>query len=233
MFRTSYLPAAPIALAIAATTSVLTALPAVAQDDEGLPFPEGWEVRFDREGASMDDLYLVTMTPGYHVTTGPAMIAWHPDSVATGDFRIVVGDFPLRSAGAARGVRLLHRRLRPAGTGSALHLFPPSRGRRVSGEEPGGHRDAGRPRLDRPPGDRVLRHQTRGLGHGKERAHASRPQATNCASGSTASCCGAGPREGLATDGVFGLRVNHGLNLHVTTITSATVGSGRGYHRHR
>ena len=36
----------------------------------------------------MDDLYLVTMTPGYHVTTGPAMIAWHPDSVATGDFRI-------------------------------------------------------------------------------------------------------------------------------------------------
>ncbi len=27
-----------------------------------------------------------------------------------------------------------------------------------------------------------------------------------------------GPRADLATDGVFGLRVNHGLNLHGTTI---------------
>ena len=77
----------PIALTIAVSAAAATP-PAAAQDDEGLPFPEGWEVRFDREGASMDDLYLVTMPPGYHVTTGPAMIAWHPDSVATGDFRI-------------------------------------------------------------------------------------------------------------------------------------------------
>ena len=71
----------PIALMIAVSIVVATP-PAAAQDDEALAFPEGWEVRFDREGASMDDLYLVTMPPGYHVTTGPAMIAWHPDSVA-------------------------------------------------------------------------------------------------------------------------------------------------------
>ena len=77
----------PIALTIAVSAVVATS-PAAAQDDEGLPFPEGWEVRFDREGASMDDLYLVSMPPGLHVTTGPAVIAYHPDSVATGDFRI-------------------------------------------------------------------------------------------------------------------------------------------------
>ena len=67
------------------------ALPVAAQDAEDAPaleYPEGWEVRFDREGSSMDDLYLVVMPPGLHITTGPATIAYHPDSVATGDFRI-------------------------------------------------------------------------------------------------------------------------------------------------
>ena len=28
----------------------------------------------------------------------------------------------------------------------------------------------------------------------------------------------------VATDGVFGLRVNHGLNLHITSITTAAAG---------
>ena len=34
-----------------------------------------------------------------------------------------------------------------------------------------------------------------------------------------------GSREGLATDGIFGLRVNHGLNLHVTTIMATAQGA--------
>ena len=80
----------PIALTIAVSAVVATP-PAAAQDDEGLPFPEGWEVRFDREGSSMDNLYLVAMPPGLHVTTGPAVIAWPPG------FRRPAGDFRIES----------------------------------------------------------------------------------------------------------------------------------------
>ena len=32
-----------------------------------------------------------------------------------------------------------------------------------------------------------------------------------------------GSREGLATEGAFGIRVNHGLNLHVSTITATAM----------
>ena len=172
MFRTSYLPAAPIAFAFAAAALSLTSLPATAQDDEGLPFPEGWQVRFDHEGASMDDLYLVTMTPGYHVTTGPAMIAWHPDSVATGDFRIE----------------------------SETFLFDPQGRREAFGFFIGGSdlQATAKNVLALEAAGDELRFSVNG------------------------ELLWSGPRDGLATDGVFGLRVNHGLNLHVTTITSGT-----------
>ncbi|MCY4571671.1 MAG: hypothetical protein OXF01_02620, partial [Gemmatimonadetes bacterium] len=73
-------------LAAVALTAVGSA-PVQAQEEKG-PLPEGWEVRFDREGSSMEDLSFEVMVPGMHITTGPAMIAYHPDSVVTGDFRI-------------------------------------------------------------------------------------------------------------------------------------------------
>ena len=86
------MPTSKLTIAVfAAAVALSTAAPgrAAAQTKwRNCPSPTGGRVRFDREGASMDDLYLVAMPPGYHVTTGPAMIAWHADSVAAGDFRI-------------------------------------------------------------------------------------------------------------------------------------------------
>ena len=227
MFRTSYLPAAPIAVAIAAATSVLTALPAVAQDDEGLPFPEGWEVRFDREGASMDDLYLVTMTPGYHVTTGPAMIAWHPDSVAMGDFRIESETFLFD----------------PQGRREAFGFF-------IGGSDLQGPDQRYTYFLLREGGEFLVKSRAGTAtpvvhdwtAHPAIVSYATKPEGSATAKNVlTLEATGdelrfsvngeevwSGPRDELATDGVFGLRVNHGLNLHVTTITSATADSGEG-----
>ncbi len=58
--------------------------------------PEGWEVRLDHEmedviiGSQPDssDIYFVNMTPGWHITTGPAGIFYHSANTASGSFSI-------------------------------------------------------------------------------------------------------------------------------------------------
>ena len=54
--------------------------------------PDAWMVRLDRPnpeikiGADQDasDIFFVNMTPGWHITSGPAAIYYHPASTATG-----------------------------------------------------------------------------------------------------------------------------------------------------
>lgn len=53
--------------------------------------PAGWQARLDKgehAGHGADSLVFEDMKPGFHVTTGPAGIMWHPDSVARGDFTV-------------------------------------------------------------------------------------------------------------------------------------------------
>jgi hypothetical protein len=67
------------------TALLLLAPAATAQE---LERPGEWKVRFDRSGASESDLYFVTMPPGWHVTTGPAGILYDPSRTAEGEFRL-------------------------------------------------------------------------------------------------------------------------------------------------
>ncbi len=61
-----------------------------------LELPEGWEVRLDhpKEGVIIGskpdsaDIYFVNMTPGWHITTGPAGIFYHPANTASGNYTI-------------------------------------------------------------------------------------------------------------------------------------------------
>lgn len=63
---------------------------------ENLKVPEGWEVRLDHadhdamigDDAETADIYFVNMTPGWHVTTGPAAIFYHPENSVEGDFTV-------------------------------------------------------------------------------------------------------------------------------------------------
>ncbi len=75
-------------LATAAATFLLAALPTslAAQEFER---PEGWLTRFDDPRATEEELEtFVAMPPGWHITSGPAAIYWHPDQATTGDFRV-------------------------------------------------------------------------------------------------------------------------------------------------
>lgn len=77
------------------------ALPAAAPDPKvpqgaNLDVPAGWKVRLDKPDPNVvvgsdkekAGIWFVNMTPGWHVTTGPSAIFYHPDSVAAGESRI-------------------------------------------------------------------------------------------------------------------------------------------------
>lgn len=190
---------------------------AAAQDAQAPPleFPEGWQVRFDRDGASMDDLHLVAMPPGLHVTTGPAAIAWHPDSVAAGDFRIESETFLFDPEGRREGFGFF-----------------------VGGSDLDGPDQAYTYFLLRDGGEFLVKRRA-GAETSVVAGWTAHPAIESWAgkSGSTAKNVlvleaeGAslrffvngepvwqGERGDLPTDGIFGLRVNHALDLHVTTI---------------
>jgi len=61
---------------------------------ENMKTPPTWKVRLDRPNPEVTvgseegvDIWFVNMTPGWHVTTGPAAIFWHPASTAEGIYR--------------------------------------------------------------------------------------------------------------------------------------------------
>ncbi len=204
----------------AAAVSVTHSVPVQAQEG---PFPEGWQVRFDREGSSMEELRFETMPPGMHITTGPAMIAYHPDSVATGDFRIE----------------------------SETFLFDPGRRREAFGFFVGGSDLQGPNQrytyfLVREGGEFLVKTRSgteTGLvqdwtAHPAVASYANKPADASTAKNVLVleaeggelrfSINGeqvwSGPRQGLETEGIFGLRVNHGLDVHVTTIMRGPAG---------
>jgi len=63
---------------------------------ENLEVPDGWEVRLDRDmdnviissDADSADIYFVNMTPGWHITSGPAAIYYHPGNTAAGEYKL-------------------------------------------------------------------------------------------------------------------------------------------------
>lgn len=81
------------------------AVPVLAQQDSSVPDPQNpeggdletppsWIVRLDqpgdevRIGSEQDsvDIWFVNMTPGWHITTGPAGIFYHPELDASGSY---------------------------------------------------------------------------------------------------------------------------------------------------
>ena len=213
--------ATPIALSIAAITT-LAPQPATAQDPPEREFPEGWEVRFDQEGASMDDLHMVAMPPGIHITTGPRMIAYHPDSVAAGDFRIESETFLFD----------------PEGLREAFGFF-------IGGSDLQGPDQRYTYFLLREGGEFLVKTRSGTAtpvvqdwtAHPAIVSYATKPEDASTARNVLAleadgdelrffvngEQVWSGPRGDVATDGVFGLRVNHRLNLHVTTIMSGAL----------
>ncbi len=82
--------------------ALLLPLSVLAQPDpqkpegDNLTTPPTWKVRLDRPNPEATigseqgevDIWFVNMTPGWHITTGPAAIFYHPESQGEGNYRL-------------------------------------------------------------------------------------------------------------------------------------------------
>jgi hypothetical protein len=190
-----------------ALTLSLTAVPLVAQE---LERPSDWNVRYDRP--SNDSLYFVTMTPGWHITTGPSGIFYNPATTAEGEYRV----------------------------SSEIYLFPGERregfGIFIGGSELEGETQSYLYFLIRKDGRFIIK-QRNGTGaptitpwteHPAIVQQAGEENAKNVLAVEVGSqkldfyvndqLVKSIPRTQLPTDGIVGLRVNHALNLHVANL---------------
>jgi hypothetical protein len=190
-----------------------------------LSTPPTWHVRFDGghgdhgDHASVGsdstaDVYFVNMVPGWHITTGPAAIFYHPASTGDGEYRAEAlihlfepGD-RLEAYGLIIGGRDLD------GDDIAYDYFVIRKSgeflvKRRSGEEtsvliPWTAHSAIRPYPD---GGTGAIGNTLAVDVGEtEVAFIVNDQEVARL-----------PRASVNTDGVVGLRINHGLNVHVET----------------
>ena len=95
MIRSSILRAVALVATAAAALSAQAQPQHLTGGNEGKK-PIGWKTRVDGGAdahGGKDTLSFVQMTPGFHVTTGPGVILWHPDSTATGSFAVDGGIF--------------------------------------------------------------------------------------------------------------------------------------------
>lgn len=182
--------------------------------------PRGWEVRPDQGGhnhggGAPDGLVFEAMAPGWHINTGPAVILWQPTTVAEGDFRVEMD----------------------------VHLFDPGTRREAFGIFMGGsdlHGDGQRYSyiLLREGGQYLVKKRNGAetptlvgwTGHPAIRGWADRTDGGSTVlnnlvveavgdrvvvsvNGSEVATL---DRSDLDTRGIVGMRVNHGLNLHVS-----------------
>ncbi len=209
-------------LSACAALFLAASLPAQAQDD--LVRPEGWQVRFDNPEASEDDLEMfVAMPPGWHVTSGPAAIYRGPDMEASGEYRMEMEVYLFD----------------PAGRREAFGLF-------VGGKDLAGDAIEYTYFLLRDGGEFIVKRREGAeaptihpwTGHEAILGWADREEEASSVKNVLALEAGAEtvrffvndaevaalPRADLGVDGVFGMRVNHALNLHVSRLETVAMG---------
>ncbi len=206
--------ALPIRLFVLALATSVAAPALTAQD---LQRPDGWKVRFDDPGASEDQLEMfVAMPPGWHVTSGPAAIYWGPEMETSGDFRLEMEVFLFD----------------PEGMREAFGFF--AGGRDLDGDDIEYSyfliRDGGEFIVKRREGaaaptvlpwtahDAILGWAQRGDAATARNVLAAEADADEVRFFVNDAQVAALPRADVAMDGVYGFRVNHMLDVHISRI---------------
>lgn len=183
-------------------------------DARPTPRPPGWTIRYDRPDAVDSTFHFVAMAPGWHVTTGPAAIVYEPGATASGDYRVeselflfpgqraegfglFIGGHDLEGAGQRYTYFLLRK--------DGRFLVKQRDGATTRDLVPWTAHAAIAPH-DAPAG--TVKHV---LG-----VDARADSVRFLVNGTQVAAL---PRAAVAADGVVGLRVNHALNLHVTSLT--------------
>jgi len=203
-----------ILCSIALVAAATTALPAAAQEQKR---PDGWITRFDRPGQADTAVLLVDMPPGWHVTSGPAGIHYDPNRTARGNFRLEseIFLFPDSREREAFGIFFGGRNLQGDDQSYSYFLI------RGDGSFLVKRRDGTQTPVvvDWTPHDAILAKKAEGQAKNTLAVEAGAETVDFFVNGARVASV---PRSDLQVDGVVGLRVNHRLDLHVTSLAVTT-----------
>ncbi|MCA0375789.1 MAG: hypothetical protein LCH84_08985 [Gemmatimonadetes bacterium] len=211
------------AAAWAAVASLAAGAPLLAQQpqhqiggNEGKR-PPGWQVRADGAAdahAGSDTLSFVQMTPGFHVTTGPGTIFWHPDSAARGTYAVEAGIFLFPTKGRDQeGYGIFVGGADLAGAGQRYTYFLlRNDGKFLVKQRVGATTSTlvdwtAHAAIKRQSGNDAMRNDLR--------IEADAETVRFLVNGAEAAQV---PRARVRPDGVFGLRLNHAINAHVVHV---------------
>lgn len=201
----------PRAIRLTLLLAILVSASLSAQDKR----PDGWRVRLDDPGPDSAKLVFAAMAPGWHVTTGPAVILWNPATTAKGSYKAETNIYLFKPA---------------SGHAEAYGLF-------VGGADLDAANESYTYFLIRNDGQYLVKQRTGKdtkdvipwtkspaikLYDGKDDSAAN--LLTVMATPATVDFLINGtrvaskPRAEVPADGVVGLRVNHNLNLHVSKL---------------
>lgn len=183
------------------------------------PRTDGWLIRLDHDDrGSVADVAFTPMAPGWHVTTGPAALLHHPDSTASGSYRLDADIF-LFDPGERRegyGVFFGGRDLTGAGPQYIYYLLRRD-GKFLIKTRNGAETSVVRDWTEHPA---IVGWENRPEGapnaHNLMAVVIGASEVVFSVNGSEVARVARS--ELPSTDGAFGLRVNHGLNVHVTSV---------------
>ncbi len=187
---------------------------------ENLVVPEGWEVRLDNPddevsiGADPEasDIYFVNMKPGWHITTGPRAIFWHPASNAEGTYRAhtKIHLFDPQGRNEAFGLFLGGQNLKEENQTYTYFLLRNS-GEYLIKKRIGNDTEVVKD-WTKTPAMSVYDESTESSVPNTLSVEVGEDEVRFFVNGEQVDTM---PKDGLDTEGFVGLRVNHRLNLHI------------------
>lgn len=182
--------------------------------------PAGWVVRFDPVGPNCTplkttDVNFVTMGAGMHVTSGPAGIYYHPANTATGEFTVSATFSNRTTAGhEAFGVFIGGQDLQDSTQRYLYFVVKPASGEILISQRTSNARPTALEAL-RTDGAVVKEPNGAGAATNKVSIRVSRDSVLFLANDRRVRALAKSQLNGMSTDGVVGIRVNHNLNLHI------------------
>jgi hypothetical protein len=203
-------------LLVATFLAAATSAPAAAQDQAAPKRPAAWQVRADEADADTSKLFFVEMKPGWHITTGPSVILYDPARSATGNYRLEAEIFFFREKsddGEGYGILLGGNQL-DGPQQNYLYFLLRNDGKFLvkhrAGEEIHTIQDwTASPAIQRHTGTggaTVKNTITVDVGSQAVRFLVNGAEVASF------------PRDHMKAEGIVGLRVNHGLNVHVARL---------------
>jgi hypothetical protein len=201
-------------LSIAFAASMLVAVSLMAQA------PKGWMVRADRSTSASDPdgagaIKFVTMGTGFHATNPQAAVYWNPANTATGNYT-VKGTFTLvKPSGHTNYYGLVFGGSDLEGAKQNYTYFLVAQ----DGSWLVKHRtgDAATDVLPKAPSDAVKKPGADGKSTNALEVRVSADKIDYVVNGTVV---GSSPKSAAKTDGVYGIRVNHLLEVHIDGLSA-------------